>query len=155
MAPPLPMVPCKACAIGLGGATVGSPVWGVEMQHIEKQRERWGLGLRWPSFDYGKQQSTQSRWQWSVGCYRRAGGEGEHGGLHRPIIWGGEWNDKKINNIKYIMAFFDGLRSKINTQQPTQNRLSRWRGLLREGATSATRGGSTITSFLEGAKFKG
>jgi len=42
MAPPLPMVPCKACAIGLGGATVGSPVWGVEMQHIEKQRERGG-----------------------------------------------------------------------------------------------------------------
>jgi hypothetical protein len=32
----LPMVPCKARAIVLGGATVGSPVWGTEMQPIDK-----------------------------------------------------------------------------------------------------------------------
>jgi len=36
MAPPLPMVPCKARTIGLGGAAVGSPVWGAKMQPIEK-----------------------------------------------------------------------------------------------------------------------
>jgi hypothetical protein len=39
------MVPCKARAIGLGGATVGSLVWGVATQPIKKQRGGRGLGL--------------------------------------------------------------------------------------------------------------
>ncbi len=26
-------------------------------------------------------------------------------GGHRPIVWDGKLNDKKINNIKYIVAF--------------------------------------------------
>jgi len=42
MAPPLPMVPCKARAIGLGGAAVGSPVWGAQTQPPSKNRERGG-----------------------------------------------------------------------------------------------------------------
>jgi len=88
------MDPCKARAVGLGGATVGSLVWGVETQPIKKQRERWGLGLRWPPFDYGKQQSTKSWRQRKVGCYIRAGGGGERGGVHGAIVWDGKWNDK-------------------------------------------------------------
>ena len=58
MAPPLPMVPCKAHAMGLGGTTGGSPVWGANASTIKKLRGRWGLGLRWPSFDDATQQST-------------------------------------------------------------------------------------------------
>ncbi len=42
MAPPLPMVPCKARAIGLGSAAVGSLVWGIAMQPI-KNREGGGV----------------------------------------------------------------------------------------------------------------
>ncbi len=30
---------------------------------------------------------------------------GGRGGRPRPIVWGGEWNDEKINNIKCIVAF--------------------------------------------------
>jgi len=36
MAPPLPMVPCKARAVGLGGAAVGSLVLGAKTQPIKK-----------------------------------------------------------------------------------------------------------------------
>ena len=36
MAPPLPMVPCKAHAVWLGGAAVGSLVLGAETQPIKK-----------------------------------------------------------------------------------------------------------------------
>ncbi len=32
-------------------------------------------------------------------------GGGGRGGRPRPIVWGGEWNDKKINNMKCIVAF--------------------------------------------------
>ena len=54
---------CKARAIGLGGAAVGSLVWGVATQPIENQRGGRGLGLRWPPIDRFKQQSTKSRRQ--------------------------------------------------------------------------------------------
>jgi alkylated DNA nucleotide flippase Atl1 len=47
---------------------------------------------------------------------------------------------------------FGGLLSKINMQQPTKNRQPWWRVLLRGGRTSATHGGSAITSFLEGVE---
>jgi hypothetical protein len=39
----------------------------------------------------------------------RVGGSGRGDviapGRPRSIVWGGEWNDKKINNIKCIVAF--------------------------------------------------
>ncbi len=38
-----------------------------------------------------------------------------------PFLGGSEWNDKKINNKKYIVAF-SNLRSKKIAQQPTKNR---------------------------------
>jgi hypothetical protein len=43
MAPPLPMVPCKVHAIGLGGAAVGSLVWGVSQRNPSKNREGGGV----------------------------------------------------------------------------------------------------------------
>ncbi len=49
-----------------------------------------------------------------------AGGGGERGRGHRSITWGRKWNNKKIYNNKYIVAF-GGLRSNIITQQPTKN----------------------------------
>ena len=54
------MGPCMAPAIRCALAIVGSLVWGAETQPTEKQRERWGLGLRWPPFYYIKKQSTKS-----------------------------------------------------------------------------------------------
>jgi hypothetical protein len=60
-----------------------------------------------------------------------AGVGGGAGGGHRPNIWGSEWNNKKINNKKYIMAF-GGLRSKI-IQQPTKNGWARGRRGWRRG----------------------
>ena len=71
------MVPCKARAIGLGGAAVGSIVWGVTTQPIKKQRERWGLGLGWPPIVRFKQQSTQSVREDHIA---EAGGEDSVGG---------------------------------------------------------------------------
>ncbi len=59
MAPPLPMVPHKACAISLGGAAVGSPVWGANASPIKILRGRRGLGLMWPPINQDTQQSTQ------------------------------------------------------------------------------------------------
>ncbi len=61
MAPPLPMGPCKACAIGLGGAAVGSPVWGANASPIKILRGRQGLGLMWLSINQDIQQSTQNQ----------------------------------------------------------------------------------------------
>ena len=53
------MGPCKARAIGLAGAAVGSLVLGAEMQPIEKQRGGWGLGLRWPPFGWENTTTNQ------------------------------------------------------------------------------------------------
>ena len=54
MVPPLPMGPCKARAFGLGGAAVGSLVFGAETQPIKKQRGGRDLDLRWLPFGLGK-----------------------------------------------------------------------------------------------------
>jgi hypothetical protein len=56
----LPMGSCKARAIGLGGAAVGSPVWSANTSPIKLLRGRQGLGLRWPPINQDTQQSTQS-----------------------------------------------------------------------------------------------
>ena len=55
MAPPLPMGPSMTPAIGCALAAPPFLVWGIETQPIEKQRGGWGLGLRWPLFDYSNQ----------------------------------------------------------------------------------------------------
>ena len=39
MAPPLPMGPCKARTIGLGGAAAGSLVWGANASPINQLRD--------------------------------------------------------------------------------------------------------------------
>ncbi len=64
MAPPLPMGPIMTPAIGCALAAPLFLVWGIETQPIKKQRGGWGLGLRWPPFYYGKQQSTESWHSW-------------------------------------------------------------------------------------------
>jgi len=66
MAPPLPMVPCKAHAIGFGGAAVGSLVLGAEMQPIEKQRGGRVLSLRWPPFGW-ENTTTNQKLAFAVG----------------------------------------------------------------------------------------
>ncbi len=55
------------------------------------------------------------------------GGGGGRGGRPRPIIWGGEWNDEKINNIKCIVAF--GGRWLINFHTTINQK---WAGAVEE-----------------------
>ncbi len=54
-------------------------------------------------------------------------GGGGRGGRPRPIVWGGEWNDKKINNIKCIVAF--GGRWSIILHTTTNQK---WAGTMEE-----------------------
>jgi len=81
MAPPLPMVPCKARTIVFGGAAVGSLVLGADMQPIEKQRGGQVLSLRWPPFGW-ENTTTNQKLAFAVGrILRRAR---DHGGT----CWG-------------------------------------------------------------------
>jgi hypothetical protein len=66
--------------IGLGGATVGSPVWGTNASPIKILRGRWGIGLRWLPFDDATQQSTKTKRKQSGGVISEAGGGGGTGG---------------------------------------------------------------------------
>jgi hypothetical protein len=36
-------------------------------------------------------------------------------GGHRPIVWGGKSNNKKINNVKYIMDFGSHILTSYHT----------------------------------------
>ena len=149
MAPPLPMDPCKARAVGCALNAPLSLVWGVETQPIEKQRGRWGLGLRWPPFDDATQQSTESWRQQYVVCYSRAGGGGSAGGYTVQSFGAANWATKnkwKWNTTRPYMA----TNQWIFTQQPTKNRQPRRRGLRRGGVTSGRRGGARYHCFLEG-----
>jgi hypothetical protein len=69
MAPPLPMGPYKARAIGLGGAAVGSPVWGTNTASPIKNKEEGGaLALGGCRSSKKSQQSTASRQKRYGGC---------------------------------------------------------------------------------------
>jgi hypothetical protein len=76
---------------------------------------------------------------------------GERVGGHRPIVWGGESNDKKINNLKYIVAL-DGhwliILHTTNNQKQTlaigENREDVRLGGRRRGSANATFGGIKI-----------
>jgi hypothetical protein len=54
-------------------------------------------------------------------------GGGGRGGRPRPIVWGGKWNNKKINNIKCIVAF--GGRWSIILHTTTNQK---WAGAVEE-----------------------
>ncbi len=87
-----------------------------------------------------------------MGCYDRADGGGEHGGRHRPIVWGGELSDKKIK-----IKICHGLKRPPYdeyTQQPTKKRRPQRRGRRRGGAMSRTCVVSTIPSFWGRCKLK-
>jgi len=110
MAPPLPMVPCKAHAIGFGGAAVASLVLGAEMQPIEKQRGGQVLSLRWPPFGW-ENTTTNQKLVFAVG--RILGRARDRGGT----CWGafryrlGAANKvTKNKKIKYVVAL-DGRQS--------------------------------------------
>ncbi len=60
------MGPCKARAIRLGGAAVGSLVLGAEMQPTEKQRGGRGLSLGWPPFGW-ENTTTNQKLAFAVG----------------------------------------------------------------------------------------
>ncbi len=53
------MGPCKARAIRLDVAAVGSLVLGAETQPIEKQRGGRGLSIRWPPFGWENTTTNQ------------------------------------------------------------------------------------------------
>ena len=67
------------------------------------------------------------------GTTASTGWGGEHGRVHRPIVWGGEWNDEKIYNKKYVVAF-GGLKT-INLHTTTNKKQS----AATEGTTEGRR----------------
>jgi hypothetical protein len=52
------MDPWQAPSAEIALTTAGSLVWSNKTRHIKKQRDRGGIGLRWPPFGKKKQQST-------------------------------------------------------------------------------------------------
>ena len=54
---------------------------------------------------------------------------GERGGVRRPIVWGGEWNDEKNNNQKYIVAFC-GLQAMFFNTTTNQKRAAAMEGSM-------------------------
>ena len=100
---PTPIGKGQACGVGFALSAISSLVWGAEKRPIKKQRDGWGLGLRWLPFDNEKQQST-STWRPRWDGFQRGGALGlERVGGHRPIFWGDYSNDEKIY-MKYTVA---------------------------------------------------
>ena len=97
LAPPIPISPGKARGVGLALSTTGSLVWGAKERPIKKQRDGWGLDLRWPRFDKKQQQSTTSWHPWWEGCQRGGTRWLERVGGHCLIVPGNDWNATKIN----------------------------------------------------------
>jgi hypothetical protein len=92
----------------------------------------WGA----PRANYSTQQQTKnSQLQWR-GIQRGGVMSGRRGKARYHCFWGSEWNDKKINNKKYTVAYSD-LRSKKIAQQPTKNGWARgkrgWKGGMSVG----------------------
>jgi hypothetical protein len=104
MAPLLPIGSRKACAIGFGSTAVSSPVWGANVSPIINREEDRALALGGcQSINIlNNQLLVGGSGRGDVRAEARQGG-GVMGG-HRPIVWGGESNDKKVDNVKYIMA---------------------------------------------------
>jgi hypothetical protein len=81
---------------------------------------------------------------------RRVGGVGKR----RPIVWGGEWNDTKIKNIKYIVALI-GPQSANQYTTINQKQAAATEGTMEVRRDEWEAWGSAIPLFFEGAKFKG
>ncbi len=75
------MGPLMVPSAGFVLATAGSLVWGNKTRHIEKQRERGGIGLRWPPF--GQKSNNQQ-----IVGENDGRGDGE-GARLRQSVWGG------------------------------------------------------------------
>ena len=98
------MGPCKARAIRLGGAAVGSLVLGAEMQPTEKQRGGRGLSLGWPPFGW-ENTTTNQKLAFTVGRIlgRACNRGGTCWGAFRYRL-GAENKVTKNKKIKYVMA---------------------------------------------------
>ena len=153
MAPPLPMVPCKARAVGCALAAPLSLVWCVEMQLIKKQRGGRGLGLRWPPFDDPMQQSTRQSAEAVGGVLeRRRAGQGARGG--RPSHCLGRRIDRqKKYNIKYTAAL-NGRRSIISNATTNQKLVAATGGSMEGRFDEREARGSAISLNFGGAKSK-
>ena len=75
-------------------------------------------------------------------------------GKRRPIVWGGEWNDTKIKNIKYIVALI-GPQSANQYTTTNQKQAAATEGTMEVRRDEWEAWGSAIPLFFEGAKFKG
>jgi len=149
MAPPIPMVPCKARAIGFGGAAVGSLVLGAEMQPIKKQRGGWVLSLRWPLFGW-ENTTTNQKLAFTVG--RILGRACNRGGM----CWGsfryrlGAVNKvTKNKKIKYVVALDGRILAKKHTT--TNHKQAATTEVTMEGRRDEREAwGSTISLFFGG-----
>ncbi len=99
----------------------GSLVWGNKTRHIKKQRDRGGVGLRWPLFGQKKHQSTNSWRKQCTGWWRGSAARAEQMRGCCLFVRGGELSNAKNTKIKYAVAL-DGHVTMFYMQQPTKNR---------------------------------
>jgi len=149
MAPSLPMVPCKAHAIGFGGAAVGFLVLGAEMQPIKKQRGGRVLSLRWSPFGW-ENTTTNQKLVFAVGkILGRVRNRGE-------TCWGafryrlGAANTvTKNKTIKYVVAS-DGRQSAKKHTTTNQKQVAVTEVTMEGRRDEREAWGSAISLFFRG-----
>jgi len=71
--------------------------------------------------------------------------------VHGAIVWGGEWNDEKINKIKYIVAL-DGCQSMHLYTTTNQNQSAATEGTTDGRRDEQEARGGAISLFFGGGK---
>jgi hypothetical protein len=144
--PLLPIGLLQVSSAGFAIMMTGSLVWANKTIHIKKQRDRGGVGLRWPSC--GQKSNNQP----IVGG-NDVRGDGEGAQLGQSIwggvvhfVQGGKLRDLKNTKIKYAMAL-DGCVTIFHMQQPTKNTWVQLSKITRAGATRGEHAGGMIPSF--------
>ncbi len=79
------------------------------------------------------------------GVDRRGTVRVERGGGRRPILWGDDWNDEKIEG-KWGLGL-RWLKFYGKTQQPAESWHSQWGVLIEEARLGWSAGGDVVPSF--------
>jgi len=145
------MGPCKARAIRLDVAAVGSLVLGAETQPIEKQRGGRGLSIRWPPFGW-ENTTTNQKLAFSVG--RILGRARDRSGT----CWGGfcyrlgaaNKVTKKQNNK--IRRGLDGCRLAKKHTTTNQKQAAAMEGTMERRHDKREAWGSAISLFFGGGE---
>jgi hypothetical protein len=115
------------------------------MKTQQKIEREWWFGLRWPKLHGKTQQLAESRLSTIRGVDRRGTAGMERGGGRGTIVWGDDWNDKKIERKWGHGLKWPKLHGK--TQQPAESRHSRLGVLIEEARLGWSVGGGIVPSF--------